>query len=250
MAYLPVRPIHMVGVLALLTLCACGRQTNLAPVSELGRQVEPRPNTAHRVVRGDTLGSIAFRYGLSYRRLASWNRIPPPYTIYPGQRLRLTPPPTDRSARSDAASKRRGSDAKPMRKGPTVTRPASGLRWQWPTRGPILRRFDRDGVGKKGIDIGGRPGQPILAAANGKIVYAGSGLKGYGRLIIIKHDKNYLSAYAHNRSLTAKEGERVSQGQRIAEMGDTGAKRTMLHFEIRFNGKAVDPLRYLPPRPP
>jgi lipoprotein NlpD len=124
------------------------------------------------------------------------------------------------------------------------------VRWVWPTRGKVIKGFSVSAEGKKGLDIAGKSGQTIVAAANGKIVYAGSGLRGYGKLIIIEHNKKYLSAYAHNRLLKVTEGDRVAQGQPIAEMGKTGTSRTMLHFEIRRDGQSVDPKRYLPPKNP
>jgi lipoprotein NlpD len=119
------------------------------------------------------------------------------------------------------------------------------ITWRWPTGGNIRNRFDPSG-GKKGLDIEGKMGQPIYAAAGGKVVYSGDGLIGYGNLIIIKHDSTYLSAYGHNRRLLVKEGSEVKQGQKIAEMGDSGKQGVILHFEIRRDGKPVDPLRYLP----
>lgn len=153
----------------------------------------------------------------------------------------------------------------PVRRSPTTTKPSqikvstrpdrviasparvsSGLSWIWPVNGKLLKGFSASSEGKKGIDIGGKAGQAVVAAANGTIVYAGSGLRGYGKLIIIEHNKKYLSAYAHNRALRVHEGERVAQGQSIAEMGQTGTSRVMLHFEIRRDGQAVDPIRYLP----
>jgi len=119
--------------------------------------------------------------------------------------------------------------------------------WQWPLQGQIIDAFSPAGS-KKGIDIAGNPGESILAASSGKVVYSGGGLVGYGQLIIIKHDQNFLSAYAHNRKLLVKEGEQVRVGQTIAELGSTGTNRAMLHFEIRQDGTPVDPLQYLPPR--
>ena len=125
-----------------------------------------------------------------------------------------------------------------------------GVLWAWPTQGQIIKGFSASSEGKKGINIAGREGQRVLAAASGKIVYAGSGLGGYGQLIIVEHNKKYLSAYAHNSVLKAKEGDRVTIGQPIAAMGKTGTSRVMLHFEIRRDGKAVDPVRYLPAQNP
>ncbi|MEQ6340444.1 MAG: peptidoglycan DD-metalloendopeptidase family protein [Gammaproteobacteria bacterium] len=120
------------------------------------------------------------------------------------------------------------------------------LRWLWPTQGAVLSTFFGNAPGKKGLDIGGRHGQPVLAAAPGRVVYGGSGLVGYGNMVIIKHDDNYLTAYAHNNKLHVREGDQVTAGQRIADMGKSGTERVMLHFEMRFQGKPVDPLRYLP----
>jgi lipoprotein NlpD len=119
------------------------------------------------------------------------------------------------------------------------------VRWSWPTRGRIIRRFSVK-RGNKGIDIGGKRGQAVRAAAGGKVVYRGSGLRGYGQLIIVKHNETFLSAYAHNEKILVKEGEVVRSGQRIATLGNTGAKRHMLHFEIRRHGLPVNPVRYLP----
>jgi lipoprotein NlpD len=122
------------------------------------------------------------------------------------------------------------------------------LTWKWPANGRLLQRYQPKGNGKKGINIGGRSGEPVRAAAAGKVVYSGSGLGGYGRLIIIKHNKDFLSAYAHNRKLIAREGQWVKQNQVIAQMGRSGTDRVQLHFEIRKRGRPVDPLRYLPRR--
>jgi lipoprotein NlpD len=129
-----------------------------------------------------------------------------------------------------------------------ATSPDAAITWQWPASGPILRRFDGEVSGKKGISIGGTHGNQVRAAAAGKVVYTGSGLVGYGRLIILKHNNTYLSAYGHNRDLFVQEGAEVRAGQVIADMGSSGTNRIQLHFEIRRNGKPVDPLRYLPRR--
>jgi lipoprotein NlpD len=130
--------------------------------------------------------------------------------------------------------------------GATADRVSYDGRWIWPTRGRILRSYQSSGRGKKGIEIGGHDGQPVKAAATGKVVYAGSGLVGYGRLIIIKHNENLLSAYGHNSKLLVSEGDQVEAGQQIAEMGSSGTNRTGLYFEVRKDGKPVDPLSYLP----
>jgi lipoprotein NlpD len=120
------------------------------------------------------------------------------------------------------------------------------LDWAWPTSGKVIAGFS-EGSNLKGIDIGGKPGQPVLASAAGRVVYAGAGLRGYGKLVIVKHNSTYLSAYAHNREILVKEGQQVSKGQKIGEMGDTDADQVKLHFEIRRLGKPIDPAKFLPP---
>lgn len=184
----------------------------------------------YRVRRGDTLYYIAWRYDLDYRVLADWNRIPPPYTIFPGQILRLRAPE---------------GRPRPVPR-PPLRRPAPV--WRWPTAGPVARAFTAHGPGRGGIEIRGRLGQPVYAAAAGRVVYSGSGLPGYGQLIIIKHNDNYLSAYGYNRRLLVGEGQRVRAGQAIAEMGAVGRQGPMLYFEIRRDGRPIDPLRLLPRR--
>lgn len=199
----------------------------------------------HIVQTGETLYSIAWAAGLDYRALASWNDIPPPYVIQPGQRLKMvrstkkikknSVPPSPKSSKSTPQSTKSASTA-------------SRSGWIWPVKGPILKRFSTK-AGNKGIDIGGESGRGIRAAADGKVVYAGSGLRGYGKLIIVKHDEVYLSAYAHNSKLLVTDGSAVVRGQQIALMGDTGTDRVKLHFEIRQRGKPVNPLKYLPKHP-
>ncbi len=227
----------------------------------------------HEVKKGETLYSISWRYGADYRELARWNGIQPPYIIHEGQRLRLTPPggrssgeagkpvarqaaPRPRqqpgnaqppaAAASAAASPRTAS--RPPQPRPEEEIPNRKLSWAWPARGKVIRTFSAGETGKQGIDIEGRAGSPVRAAAFGRVVYSGSGLRHYGNLIIIKHNARYLSAYAHNRKLLVAEGAVVEKGQKIAEMGrsGTGADRVMLHFEIRADGKPVDPLSFLP----
>lgn len=226
-----------------LLLTACSGAPP-APVSERSRHDQGRVPARHEVRKGETLYSIAWSYGLDYRQVARWNGIGAPYRIFPGQTLRLRPS----TVRSAAAPAPRPAPPKAANPAPTKPRPQPSNRtvsWAWPTEGRLLRTFSAS-QGKKGIDIAGRPGQPIRAAADGEVVYSGDGLLRYGKLIIIKHDAVYFSAYAHNRTLLVREGERVRKGQRIAEMGSTGTTRTMLHFEVRRNGESVDPLKYLP----
>jgi len=182
---------------------------------------------------------------MDYRSLAEWNKIPAPYLIKPGQRLVLVEP--SRPYRKNTTTpKTKNVQSKP--KPDSATTPASGKGWVWPVEGPVLRQFSA-AKGSKGIDIGGSNGTSIRASAGGRVVYAGSGLRGYGKLIIVKHDEVYLSAYAHNSKLLVEDGATVIKGQQIALMGKTGTDRIKLHFEIRQRGKPVDPLKYLSKRP-
>lgn len=249
------------AALVMLALAGCSTSSVRAPIGERSHAVPKQTSGVHVVQRGETLFSIAWQRGIDYQAVAAWNGIRSPYTIYPGQRLRLTPPRAARPAPAPAPqAASRPAPAAPTTAAPR-TRPAvkaapapppvtaAGVpHWQWPAQGRIIRSFDANVSGKKGISIAGTRGDRIRAAADGQVVYAGSGLVGYGRLIIVKHNDTYLSAYGHNRNLLVKEGDVVRAGQVIAEMGSSGTNRTQLHFEIRQNGKSVDPLRYLPRR--
>jgi lipoprotein NlpD len=222
-------------------------QPQRATVSPSTATSEQTERAVYRVQKGDTLYSIAWRFGLDYRRLAQWNRISEPYTIYPGQKLRLRA--ETRSRRSRAAGSRRATgDAARTATNPPAdsshSATTSVIDWQWPTRGKLVQ-LDTP-IAKKGVDISGRRGQSITAAANGRVVYSGSGLLGYGKLIIIKHSDVYLSAYAHNDEIYVKEGDRVSVGQKIATMGLGNHGKPVLHFEIRKDGKPISPLSRLP----
>ena len=199
----------------------------------------------YTVRKGDTLYAIAQRYNINYRQLASRNGIRPPYTIYKGQKLRLSP--SSRSARSSKSTSKKSSAGGTRSAGrKTDTSRDPPIDWRWPVSGKVVSRYSATGTSKKGIDIAGVQGRPVNAASGGKVVYSGSGLLGYGKLIIIKHNDIYLSAYAHNRKLLVKDGTQVKGGQKIAEMGSTGTDSPKLHFEIRRYGKPVDPLHYLP----
>ena len=192
------------------------------------------PRDEHVVRSGETLFTIAWRYGQSVDDLARWNGLGDGSLIYPGQVIRLSGP-----AAAPSRTARRAPQ--PMPRLPEAPSP----RFVWPTVGPVAVAFGgRPGSGT-GILIAGAAGQPVNAAAAGRVVYAGGGLSGYGRLIIIKHNDTYLSAYGHNSSLLVKEGEAVVTGQKIATMGEGPGRSPRLHFEIRRNGKPVDPRRYL-----
>lgn len=229
-------------VTALVVLTACGPATRW----------DHTPQDYHVVRSGETLFKIAWRYGKDHRDLARWNGLGDGSLIYPGQVIRLQPPPGAASQRSAPAAdaRRPPSTAAP--------RPAEGALpelpsepspgWQWPAAGGVAVEFgNRPGTGT-GVLIGGRQGDPIVAAAAGQVVYSGSGLIGYGQLIILRHNDTYLSAYGHNASLLVKEGDTVSRGQRIATMGEGPEREPRLHFEIRRNGQPVDPRQFLPAR--
>ena len=303
-------------------IAGCG-SVAVAPVHSLGepestvREPEPEPEPKlereYLVAEGDTVYSISWRHGVDYRVLAQFNSIRDPFTIHPGQRLRIPgsgdavapvskagaalaeparpvvvstrgtgtqdaplPKPVplpEPSSTAKAKSPTPGNvprlsakpapvpaskvPAKPQRKAepvtaastpsaepPLATRVVAGLSWSRPTRGKAVGRFGRGG--NKGVDISGEFEQPIRAASRGRVVYAGSGLVGYGKLVIVKHNNRLLSAYAHNERLHVKEGDDVKSGQHIADMGRSAKGQTMLHFEVRRDGKPVDPLRYLP----
>ncbi|MBF7729728.1 peptidoglycan DD-metalloendopeptidase family protein [Pseudomonas sp. N040] len=236
------------------------------------------------VQRGDTLYSIAFRFGWDWKALAARNNIVEPYLIRPGQVVRFDALSSAASQPPLVAYKAPAQAVPPAASTPQVYRPPvtpavvtssppvtasqsvetpksapavspiltpvklSGAGWAWPAQGALIGRFASNGSLNKGIDIAGELGQPVLAAQDGTVVYAGSGLRGYGELVIIKHSDIYVSAYGHNRSLLVREGQKVKAGQVIADMGSTGADRVKLHFEIRRQGKPVDPLQYLPSR--
>lgn len=197
------------------------------------------PDT-HRVREGETLFSIAQSYNLDPRDLASWNRLGDGRLIYPGQKLSLKGPV------------RAGTSSTRSRSGQQASTPTAPVKpvgdWRWPTTGSLAAGFGAGPSTQSGIEIAGRLGQPVTAASAGEVVYAGSGLKSYGQLLIIKHNDSFLSAYGHNAALLVREGERVSAGQTIAKMGNGPGSKPMLHFEIRRNGSPVDPLGYLPGR--
>lgn len=240
------------------------------------RSYQSTPDGYYRVRKGDSLHAIAFKFGLDWRDIAAWNGIRSPYTIYPDQQLRLREPAA-RSAAADSGGVTtspgreqpvaRTVTAPPPEKAPATTAPvetpqsktpqskapppvATGdpSQWRWPAEGRIISNFRPNDPARKGIDIGGKEGQAVTASAGGQVVYSGSGLIGYGELIIIKHSERLLSAYAHNRKRLVSEGQEVRAGEKIAEMGTNDRNQAMLHFEIRLNGNPQDPLKYLPAR--
>ena len=227
----------------------------------------------YRVQPGDTLYGIAWRAGVDYQDLAAWNGIAPPYTIYVRQQLRVVPGTARVTKQAPAKSAKKTATAKsPATTGKTAPAsvpaksakntavpsstpkpravkevPSGSLRWTWPAKGRVVQTFSPSDPARKGVKIRGNLGQQVVASEAGEVVYSGSGLVGYGQLIIVKHNKEFLSAYGHNAKRLVREGDRVARGKVIAEMG-TSAGQPQLHFEIRRRGKPVNPLGLLPRR--
>jgi lipoprotein NlpD len=237
----------------------------------------------YTVKPGDTLIHIALDSGQNWRDIARWNNLDDPNRIEVGQVLRVATPASELAVATPRGVSTPTVEARPLKPAvpasgasapvvassapvqppavpssgassvgamvaplPSPREPGEEIAWQWPANGPVIQRFDE--VHSKGIAIAGKAGDPVYAAADGKVVYAGSGLRGYGNLVIIKHNNTYLTAYAHNQALLVKEEQSVKRGQKIAEMGSSDADRVELHFEIRKQGKPVDPLTLLPAR--
>ena len=253
-----------------------------APVRVAPAPVAPAPapretgRDTYTVVRGDTLYSIAVSHGIDPRELARWNGITDPSRLMVGQVLRLragaeapaeasgavaSAAPVTSSSRvetrplNSADTSKQAAlppEAKPeaSKPEPTKSEPpkaeASPIAFAWPTKGAVIATFEEPR--NKGIDIAGSEGEPVAAAADGEVAYVGSALRGYGNLVIIKHSDDFVSAYAHNKQVVVKQGQTVKKGQRIADLGKSDADRPKLHFEIRRQGKPVDPIRYLPAR--
>lgn len=242
---------------------------------------------SHKVVKGDTLYSIAWRSGLDFRQIAKLNKIKSPYQIFPSQTIVLRPKvvkstknkvrpsvpkvnpvispkivaktlasPKQGEYRQSKAqhkptAKQKKKQNKPQSNKPTSTKKTYSnkiRKWVWPTSGRVIAGFSNKGNGNKGIDIAGKTGTSIVSAGDGKVVYYGNALRGYGNLVIIKHNDDYLSAYAHNSRVLVKEQDFVKAGQKIAEMGNTDSPNVKLHFEVRYRGKSVNPMKYLPKR--
>ncbi|WP_428383961.1 peptidoglycan DD-metalloendopeptidase family protein [Nevskia ramosa] len=232
----------------MLLMAGCAIESPRAKVSR--SSVKPSQRSAptfgevYVVTKGDTLYSIAFRNNLDYRQLAEWNGIGSDYRINIGQRLRLTPPGA--AATGDVATQAPQRVAPTQSAQPVLPMLEGAGTWEWPTRGSVARGFDAGG--NKGLDIAGELGQIVVASRGGRVVYSGAALKGYGELVIIKHDEQYLSAYGYNRKRLVNEGEEVGPGQPIAELGEGPAQKPLLHFEIRDRGRPLDPRRLLPAR--
>lgn len=269
--------LFLVSTCVLVSLVACGtRTTNRAPVEErmpgssvpvgtessvkLPQGFENAGKPGYYAVKpGDTLTRIALENGQSPRDIALWSQLEDPNRIEVGQILRVVPP-VNQEVVVQAVTKpvvSTGSLTKPGASTPSTMPPVDAnikplpatdteINWIWPANGVVLAGFDE--VKNKGLDIGGIAGDPVVAAADGRVVYVGAGLRGYGNLIILKHNNVYLTAYAHNQTLLVKEDQAVLKGQKIAAMGNSDADRVKLHFEVRRQGKPVDPAKYLPAR--
>lgn len=273
--------ILLVTVIVLI-VASCTTPSGPAPVSSIStsKNASKYPiklsGKKYKVKKGDTLYSIAFAAGISAKELSRINNIKPPYVIYPGKWLNLVnkKPPIKVVKKNEVSKKwhkkldRQNKDTysknviKPKRSTNKQTKNVKVVssakkksnyakkisKWIWPAKGRVVSAYSASKQGNKGIDIAGLKGSNVVASAAGKVVYAGNALRGYGNLIIIKHNDNYLSAYAHNDSIFVKEKQRIKQGQIIAKMGNTESERVQLHFEIRFRGKSVNPKNYLPKR--
>jgi len=268
-------------IAVVLFFSGCSSRHTPAPVVESKTAISLKrasqasiTSNSYVVKKGETLYSIAWRAKTDVRTLASLNKLAPPYHIFPKQKLKLsskTPKPRPNKSSSKNSNKKTGSTTAEVHKKPVASNikaayggnvggqktskksPASTTvfsqkirKWQWPVKGKIISTFSSSQQGNKGIDIAGRRGDNIKVAADGKVVYAGNALRGYGKLVIVKHNDDYLSAYAHNDHILVKEQQAIKAGDIIAKMGDTDADRVMLHFEVRFRGKSVNPMKYLP----
>lgn len=265
---------------ALLAACGATKPANRAPVEDRGTAVgraaspadaavdpaslkPPLPGAEnagkpgyYTIKPGDTLIRIGLENGQSWKDIVRWNNLDNPNRIEVGQVVRIIPPGATPPAEGVAVARPIGTPGvavgtplpsagtKPA--APVAAATDEDIAWIWPTNGMVLAGFDE--AKNKGLDFNGKAGDPVIAVADGRVVYAGSGLRGYGNLIILKHNNTYLTAYAHNQTLLIKEDQSVRKGQKIAEMGNSDADRVKLHFEIRRQGKPVDPARYLPAR--
>jgi len=268
---------HLLVLIMIVAINGCSSRSKPAPVVDvqgslpLSQRLKNSVTGSEYIVKkGETLYSIAWRADVDVRTLADINNIKAPYSIFPQQKLFLT---KNTSKPSDNSTKRKSTNSSKQK---VITKPIAQKKkqeyggnvverksinkaqqqttafsqkireWQWPAKGKIIRNFSSAKQGNKGIDIAGRRGDSVKATADGKVVYAGDALQGYGQLVIVKHNDDYLSAYAHNDRILVKEQQVVKAGQVIARMGNTDAERVMLHFEVRFRGKSVNPMKYLP----
>lgn len=245
----------LIAAVSILMVCIAGCSSpRTKPASVTDRSggstvYEPAPPGYYRVKKGDTLARIALDHGQAPRDVAQWNKAENPSfnpnVIEIGDLVLVRPPASAKAAKpveKKSSSVEKADTPAPVEPAKPELVAEPGIRLSWPAKGKVTTEFNET---NKGIDIAGKVGEPVLAAADGKVVYAGNSLRGYGNLVIVKHDNTYLTAYAHNSKLLVKEGDTVRKGQRIAEMGDTDTNSPKLHFELRVNGKPVNPTPYL-----
>lgn len=239
----------MLALIMLAWLTACAHSDHYAPVGYAGKLT----GSHYLVQKGDTLYSIAFRFGLDYKSVARANHIKPPYIIFTNQKIKIAGIQADDQPDSKPAPSRLTNSknvAKRSLPSPGIPKTSfsnkTRLVWIWPMQGEVVRTFALQGDINKGIDISGNTGQSVVSAEDGVVVYAGGSLRGYGKLVIVKHNDSFLSAYGNNDKLNVKEGQKVRAGDRLARIGGVNKEKPFLHFEIRRNGKPQNPLAHLP----
>ena len=230
----------LIALAIAMLLVGCGISSKIfAPIKDIGRPTKAAE--FYTVLPGDTLYKIAYEFGLDVRDLVAWNELTDPNHILAGARLRLLPP---RAGKPVATAQEAPKKTLPAPQKTAPDQDVEPTNWVWPLHGKVLSGFN-ESAGNKGIDIAGTIGEPIVATTEGTVVYTGEGLRGYGKLTIIRHSATFLSAYAHQSRIFVNEGQVVKQGQKIGEVGDSDADRVKLHFEIRRLGRPVDPTLYL-----
>jgi lipoprotein NlpD len=254
--FCPRRPVAIFIFIALSVGLAsgCSSTNGGVPVFNAGENIF-FGSRSHTVRPGETLYSIAFRYGLDFNEIARANNIKSPYLIFVNQKITLprasssksnsTDKPQSKSKKTKKTKKAKSSASKSQQKTQTND---SKIQWRWPISGEMVGGFSLSGKVNKGVDLRGKLGESVLSAGDGVVVYAGGGLRGYSKLVIVKHSDRYLSAYGNNGAIYVKEGDKVTAGEKIAVIGSSGSKIEILHFEIRRNGKPENPLIYLPKR--
>lgn len=244
-SYVRIWHFRIVVLLLSLLLTACSSDK----AAKSSRNEGTFSGSVYTVKRGDTLSRISRMTGSSVGELARNNGISPPYTLRVGQKISVKGKSGSTSSKKTAVAKSSPSRTSGSSSVAKVALPPVGSKcWRWPTSGNVVESFSNNDGGNKGIDISGKRGQPIYASAAGTVVYVGNQLRGYGNLVMIKHNEEYITAYAHNDTMLVNTSQKVTAGQKIATMGSTGADSVRLHFQIRYRATAIDPLRYLPPK--